>query len=97
MSVKRQKTDGMSEDINKIIDTDVSSIFQNVDILRAIVSFVGMNQYRFVATINKDFMATYLKLFPNNKETYINGSTVNHATICVVEWNHFTPSFFGFV
>jgi hypothetical protein len=39
---------------------------EDLDILPVhhIVSFVGPNQYRFVAAISKDFKASYCHLFP---------------------------------
>jgi hypothetical protein len=61
---------------------DIESTFKNVDILLHIISFVGVNQYRFVAAINKEFQTAYLQLYPNNKKTYYNASTLKHTVIC---------------
>jgi hypothetical protein len=58
---------------------------QNTDILRHILSFVGDNQYRFVASINQTFKAGYLQLYKNNRQTYYNFSTIEHADICMEE------------
>jgi hypothetical protein len=70
------------------IDLDAESVpspFHNFDIVKCIVSFVGRNQYRFVATINHDFKASYQQLYPFNKRTYYNARTVGHAKICYEE------------
>jgi hypothetical protein len=58
-------------------------LFQNADLLSntGILSFVGHNQYRFVATINHKFHTIYLQLFPNNKRTHYNISTIEHTKI----------------
>jgi hypothetical protein len=68
---------------NVVVDADDKkrSPLHQLEILEQIVSFVGKNQYRFVAAINKDFQATYLHLFPDNKQTYVNASTIEHAEI----------------
>jgi hypothetical protein len=58
------------------------SPLDDFNLLQNIISFVGKNQYRFVAAINRDFQAVYLKLFPDNKQTYYNASTVGHAALC---------------
>jgi hypothetical protein len=57
--------------------------FENLDILQNIISFIGENQYRFVAAVNNDFKAVYLQLFPDNKQTSYNASTVEHVKICL--------------
>jgi hypothetical protein len=68
------------------------SPLDDVNLLRHILSFVGKNQYRFVATINHHFKAAYHQTFPYIKQTYINASTVEHATIsyheCIARKNH---------
>jgi hypothetical protein len=61
------------------------SRFDDSCLLKCILSFVGNNQYRFVALINKEFQNVYLQLFPGNKSTYDNASTVEHAKICIAE------------
>jgi hypothetical protein len=58
------------------------SPFENLDVRQHIISFVGKNQYRFVAAISRNFQAGYLQLYPDNKQTYYNVSTVEHADIC---------------
>jgi hypothetical protein len=68
--------------------TPQQHVLQHPDMLRHILSFVGANQYRFVTPLNKDFMATYLQLFPYNKTTYYNASTIHHANICIMECPH---------
>jgi hypothetical protein len=59
----------------------LSSPFHSVDILQHIISFVGVNQYRFVAPISHGFQLVYLKLYPGNKQTYFNASSLEHAEI----------------
>ena len=61
-----------------------SSPLDNVDValLSEIISFVGINQYRFVSTVNRTFQRTYFNLFAKNRWTYLNASTVEHAKIC---------------
>jgi hypothetical protein len=58
-----------------------SSPFDNLDILQHIISFVGKNQYRFVAIINQNFQQVYLQLFPENRKTYFNTSTIEHISM----------------
>ena len=53
--------------------------------LSMIIAYVGINQYRFVASINKRFRDIYLKVFPGNKRTTICVSTVQQAKICIEE------------
>jgi hypothetical protein len=62
-----------------------SSPLKDLDIAKNIIAFVGCNQYRFVAAISKDFQAAYQQLYPNNKRTYYNASTIQHANICIEE------------
>jgi hypothetical protein len=62
--------------------TTMITPLQDSNILQNIISFVGQNQYRFVAAVNRDFQAVYLQLFPDNKHTYYNASSVGHATLC---------------
>jgi hypothetical protein len=58
---------------------------EDTHLLKYIVSFVGTNQYRFVTAVNRNFQAVYRSLYPDNKRTYYNASTVGHATICFNE------------
>jgi hypothetical protein len=60
----------------------VPTPLENSDVLQRIISFVGPNQYRFVAEVNHDFKAAYCYIFPDDKRTYYNASTVNHAKSC---------------
>ena len=66
-----------------------SSPLDNMDIalLSEIISFVGSNQYRFVAMVNRRFHKTYFNLYPKYQWTYLNASTVKHAKICWEEIN----------
>jgi mRNA-degrading endonuclease HigB of HigAB toxin-antitoxin module len=70
MSPKRKATIELNNTINEEVEENAKmSPFTNIDIVQQIVSFVGGNQYRFVATINKDFKAAYMKQFPYNQKT----------------------------
>jgi hypothetical protein len=71
---------------------------ENLDdlLLATIISFVGCNQYRFVAAISKRLEAAYRNIFPDNKIKYMNASTMEHAKICVdafsvTKWKHSDP------
>ena len=66
------------------IETSCGSPFDNLDValLSDIIAFVGEHQYRFVAIVSRQFQATYSYLFPENRTTYLNASTVEHAKIC---------------
>jgi hypothetical protein len=61
------------------------SPLENFSLLQHILSFVGDNQYRFVALINKNFQDVYLRTFNYNKSTYYNASTVEHTDVCIDE------------
>ena len=54
-------------------------------LLSNIISFIGPNQYRFVAAIDKSFHASYVNLFPNDTKTYVSASTMGYAKICLDE------------
>jgi hypothetical protein len=60
-------------------------MMQHCDVLQYIMSFVGPYQYRFVAPVSKAFQASYLKSFPNNKETYFSAFSIEHAIFCMLE------------
>jgi hypothetical protein len=60
----------------------VQHSLENDDFVQQIVSFVGPNQYHFVAAINHTFRLVHHTLYPYNHQTYYNISTVQHATIC---------------
>ena len=51
-------------------------------LLSEILSFAGPNQYYFIATIDRRFKETYSQVFPNNKMSFVNASTVEHAKFC---------------
>ena len=64
-----------------------------IDMLKNIISFVGCDQYRFIAGANRSFQEAYLKVFSENKRTYFNASTEELARFCWSEigpnhWNH---------
>jgi hypothetical protein len=61
-----------------------NGILDDDNILRDILSYVGEDQYRFVATVNRNFRNTYVSLYPD-KTTFLNVSTMGHATICCQE------------
>jgi hypothetical protein len=69
------------DQINVHMDITAPKPFQNNDILQHIISFIGMKQYRFVAAISKDFQAVYRQVFPNDKSTCYNASSIEHAKI----------------
>jgi hypothetical protein len=62
-------------------------------LLSKIISYVGQNQYRFVATLDRRFHKHYAQLFPNDTSTYLNASTLEVAKFCVEELRH--DSLFG--
>jgi hypothetical protein len=52
-------------------------------VLQNILSYIGKNQYRYVAAISKTFHVAYEQLFPNHtKQTYYNASTIERARLC---------------
>jgi hypothetical protein len=62
---------------------------EDLNLLSYILAFVGKNDYRLVASVNHNFQAVYVKLFPNNKQTYCYlcyASTVHHAAMCYYEY-----------
>jgi hypothetical protein len=42
--------------------------FKILDVLERVLKFVGMNQYRFVAGVNRDFQTVNVTLFPNHQQ-----------------------------
>jgi hypothetical protein len=69
--------------------TDASTpslIFDNLDLLQHIISFIGLHHYRFVAGIHPNFRIAYQKLY-GSKYTYIKASIIEHAKICFHELN----------
>ena len=61
--------------------------FESLDepLVSEILSLIGPNQYRFVAMINRKFLRLYTQHFPQNTNTFINTSTLNHAKIVFEE------------
>ena len=57
--------------------------FDSLDVVRIIISFVGKNQYRFIAGINQTFKTAYLQVFPENFQTYVRVSSVEVAKFCL--------------
>ena len=53
----------------------------NSDLFPHILSFVGKDQFRFIAAVNRSWKDAYTELFPH-KKTILNASTVEHAKIC---------------
>ena len=66
--------------------TPMGSPIEHLDdaLVAEILTFVGPNQFRFVAGVNQKFYGAYLQHFPK-KVTYLNASTPNHAKICLYE------------
>ena len=63
----------------------IASTFDNLHILQHIISFVGDEQYRFVAATNRRFQEAYAANFPGKKETtYSMACTEELAKLC---WN----------
>jgi hypothetical protein len=62
-----------------------ASVFDDNHLIQHILTFVGKNQYRFVAAVNRDFHAAYLHAFPGNTLTRIDLLTIGRATICYAE------------
>jgi hypothetical protein len=72
--------------------TTTTTVLEDVHLLSRILSFVGTNQYRFVAAVCTDFKAVYHQLFPENTTTtYYNASSVGHAKICIEECPQMHP------
>ena len=51
-------------------------------VLSEVVSYIGPYHYYFVAMINRRFRERYIEVFPNNRKTSINASTVGYADVC---------------
>ena len=56
---------------------------QNIDVVQLIVEYVGPQQYRFVATINRSFHEAYSKVFLYDSKTGLIASTVELAKYCL--------------
>jgi hypothetical protein len=59
-----------------------TSVLDDVNLLHEILFFLGRNQYRFVAAVNRNFHTAYLHAFSNNTRTSIDVSTIRHTKIC---------------
>jgi hypothetical protein len=46
------------------LTSSLSLLIENIDLLKNIVYFVGINQYRFVAGISSGFRDAYVQVFP---------------------------------
>ena len=71
-------------------DTDPSTsaaIFDNLGLLTHVLSFVGKDQYRFVAPTNRRFKEAYLLNFPD-RTTALDASTLARTKICNEECYH---------
>ena len=63
--------------------TGVSPL-DKIDVVQRIVSFIGPQQYRFVASINRTFRDTYQQAFPQDTTvTRLNVSTIDSALFCL--------------
>ena len=60
----------------------------HVDVLKHVLTFVGENQYRFVAGVSRCFQQAYSDVFPASQTTYLNASTENIARLCWSEIDH---------
>jgi hypothetical protein len=49
----------------------------DVSLISEIMSHVGDYQYRFIASVNRRFQEAYLEVFPQNKKTRVNASTLD--------------------
>ena len=54
----------------------------HLDVLKHVLTFVGDNQYRFVAGVSRCFQQAYSDVFSENKKTYLNASTEDLARFC---------------
>ena len=57
----------------------------DVSLISEIISFIGPNQYRFVAATSRKFRNAHLLVFPHQTNTYLNASTLERAKICLDE------------
>jgi hypothetical protein len=88
--ITQSNTMTTENNIDKAVEA-AAAPFENFDVVQRIVSFVGPNQYRFVAAVNNTFKVAYCSEFPGNKSTYLHVSTVEHAKICF-EYSEMKPS-----
>ena len=70
--------------IHNTDECDLESPFHMLDgfLLKEIISFVGPNQYFFVASIHTKFYNAYRDTFPQQTTTFLNASTIEHAKFC---------------
>jgi hypothetical protein len=59
----------LTDTITSLSESTTMSPLEDASLLQHIVSYVGINQYRYVASISKEFQRGYLHLFPDNKST----------------------------
>jgi hypothetical protein len=79
-------TTGSTDDATVYVDSATGTgIFDRMDVLSCILSFVGPNQYRFVAPISQKFRAAYAHTFNNETITSINTCSIAHTKICLNE------------
>jgi hypothetical protein len=72
--------------VSTTLESSLSSrIWEDMGILRHILSYVGNHQYRFIACVNKSFHTAYEEEFPASHYTFWNASTVAFAKICFEE------------
>ena len=65
--------------------SESSFLWEDVETLRRIASYVGNHHYRYVASINQSFQTAYKEEFPASNDTYRTASTVAYAKICFEE------------
>jgi hypothetical protein len=63
----------------------VTSPLDDTNIIHHVMSYIGCDQYRFVAMIDRRFKDVYEHLFPGNTRTSISASTIGLAKICFEE------------
>jgi hypothetical protein len=85
--IAKRLESGSGSDVTPTLDTlrNGVAVFEMVNegTLQTILAFVGEDQYRFVASINRSFRASYTALFPD-KTTLVNATTLEMAQFC---WN----------
>ncbi len=85
----------MSSSLSPTAATNASSFpfGDNLDVLKHVLTFVGENQYRFIAGVNRCFQCAYSDVFPENKCSYLNASTEKLARFC---WSEMHPRYHFF-
>ena len=84
--LQQPSTSQLLTPLPSVCDSPMGSPMEHLDdaLVAEILTFVGPNQFRFVAAVNQKFYGAYLQHFPK-KVTYLNASTPNHAKICLYE------------